>query len=53
MPTCRRMALAQIHFNKAKNPPCAFTAFGHLPAAAEQSTLPIALEAGELRYGHH
>lgn len=41
-----------LDFNKAKNPPCAFTAFATCPLPPKQNTLPIAIEAGELTYGH-
>jgi uncharacterized protein (DUF1684 family) len=42
-----------LDFNKAKNPPCAFTAFATCPLPPKQNTLAIALEAGEKKYGHH
>jgi uncharacterized protein (DUF1684 family) len=45
--------VVDLDFNKAKNPPCAFTAFATCPLPPKQNTLPIALEAGEKKYGHH
>ncbi|HEV2381518.1 MAG TPA: DUF1684 domain-containing protein [Terriglobia bacterium] len=41
-----------LDFNKAYNPPCAFTPYATCPLPPEQSKLSIAIEAGELRYGH-
>jgi uncharacterized protein (DUF1684 family) len=43
-----------IDFNKAYNPPCAFTAFATCPLPPLQNRLPIRVEAGEKRYagGH-
>jgi uncharacterized protein (DUF1684 family) len=45
-----------IDFNKAHNPPCAFTAFATCPLPPEQNHMSIAVQAGE-RYkpmpGHH
>jgi uncharacterized protein (DUF1684 family) len=45
--------VVDLDFNKAKNPPCAFTAFATCPLPPKQNTLPIAVEAGEKKYGHH
>jgi uncharacterized protein (DUF1684 family) len=42
-----------IDFNKAYNPPCAFTAFATCPLPPEQNRLTIAIEAGEKKFGHH
>ncbi|MFL6246616.1 MAG: DUF1684 domain-containing protein [Thermoanaerobaculia bacterium] len=39
-----------IDFNKAYNPPCAFTPFATCPLPPEQNRLPIRIEAGEKRY---
>lgn len=36
-----------LDFNRAENPPCAFTLYATCPLAPEQNTLPIAVEAGE------
>lgn len=41
-----------LDFNKAHNPPCAFTPFATCPLPPKQNHLPIRIEAGELRYGH-
>jgi uncharacterized protein (DUF1684 family) len=41
-----------LDFNKAYNPPCAFTPFATCPLPPKQNHLPIRIEAGELRYGH-
>src|SRR6516162_5455203 len=41
-----------LDFNKAVNPPCAFTPFATCPLPPKQNHLPIRIEAGELRYGH-
>jgi hypothetical protein len=42
-----------VDFNKAYNPPCAFTAFATCPLPPPQNRLPIPVEAGEKRYGEH
>ncbi|HEX3580142.1 MAG TPA: DUF1684 domain-containing protein [Thermoanaerobaculia bacterium] len=43
-----------IDFNKAYNPPCAFTQFATCPLPPPQNRLPFRIEAGELKYrGHH
>lgn len=41
-----------LDFNKAVNPPCAFTPYATCPLPPRQNHLPIRVEAGELRYGH-
>ena len=41
-----------LDFNKAYNPPCAFTAFATCPLPPEQNRLKVRIEAGELD-GHH
>ena len=43
----------ELDFNKAENPPCAFTAFATCPLPPKQNALPLAVEAGEKTYGHH
>ena len=40
-----------LDFNQAYNPPCAFVAYATCPLPPKQNTLPIAVEAGEKRYG--
>ena len=42
-----------IDFNKAYNPPCAFTEFATCPLPPPQNRLPTAIPAGEKKYGHH
>jgi uncharacterized protein len=37
----------ELDFNKAHNPPCAFTAFATCPLPPRQNVLPAAIEAGE------
>jgi uncharacterized protein (DUF1684 family) len=39
-----------LDFNKAYNPPCAFTAYATCPLPSRQNWLPIAIEAGEMAY---
>ncbi|MBZ5669705.1 MAG: DUF1684 domain-containing protein [Acidobacteriia bacterium] len=41
-----------LDFNRAVNPPCAFTPYATCPLPPEQNQLPVRIEAGELRYGH-
>lgn len=40
-----------LDFNRAYNPPCAFTAFATCPLPPKQNVLPVAIEAGEKTYG--
>jgi hypothetical protein len=42
-----------VDFNKAYNPPCAFTPFATCPLPPPQNRLPVAIEAGEKKYGSH
>src|SRR5439155_2263576 len=42
-----------LDFNKAYNPPCAFTPYATCPLPPKQNRLPVRIEAGEKRYGHH
>ena len=42
-----------LDFNKATNPPCAFTAFATCPLPPKQNILAVAIEAGEKSYGTH
>ncbi len=39
-----------LDFNKAENPPCAFTAFATCPLPPQQNRLEVAIKAGEKRY---
>jgi hypothetical protein len=43
----------ELDFNKAYNPPCAFTAFATCPLPPKQNVLTVAIEAGEKKYGKH
>jgi uncharacterized protein len=40
-----------IDFNKAYNPPCAFTSFATCPLPPSQNHLAVAIDAGEKKYG--
>ena len=42
-----------IDFNRAYNPPCAFTAFATCPLPPKQNVLPIPVQAGEKNYDLH
>jgi uncharacterized protein (DUF1684 family) len=42
-----------LDFNKLENPPCAFTPYATCPLPPPQNRLPIAIEAGEMKYGDH
>lgn len=42
-----------IDFNKAYNPPCAFTEFATCPLPPVQNRMNVAVPAGEKNYGHH
>lgn len=42
-----------IDFNKAYNPPCAFTEFATCPLPPKQNVLPFPVRAGEKNYGSH
>jgi uncharacterized protein (DUF1684 family) len=41
-----------LDFNKAYNPPCAFNPYTTCPLPVKQNILPMAIEAGELKYDH-
>jgi uncharacterized protein (DUF1684 family) len=41
-----------LDFNKAENPPCAFTEFATCPLPPKENQLPVRIEAGE-RYTAH
>ena len=40
-----------LDFNKAENPPCAFTPYATCPLPTKQNMLPVRIEAGELKAG--
>ncbi|MEP6902600.1 MAG: DUF1684 domain-containing protein [Actinomycetota bacterium] len=42
-----------LDFNKAENPPCAFTPFATCPLPPPQNRLEVELKAGEKRFGDH
>jgi uncharacterized protein (DUF1684 family) len=42
-----------IDFNRATNPPCAYTAYATCPLAPKSNYLPVAIPAGEQFLGHH
>ena len=42
-----------LDFNKAYNPPCAFTPYATCPLPPKENYLPVKITAGELNYGHH
>jgi uncharacterized protein (DUF1684 family) len=42
-----------LDFNKAYNPPCAFTDYATCPLPPPQNILPFAVAAGEKNYGDH
>jgi hypothetical protein len=42
-----------LDFNRAYNPPCAFTPYATCPLPPKQNRLAVAIEAGELNYGNH
>jgi len=41
-----------LDFNKAYNPPCAFTPYATCPLPPKQNRLAVRIEAGERKYGH-
>ena len=41
-----------LDFNKAYNPPCAFTPYATCPLPPKDNHLPVRVEAGEKKYGH-
>jgi len=41
-----------LDFNRAINPPCAFTPYATCPLPPQQNHLAVRIPAGELRYGH-
>ncbi len=45
--------IVRIDFNRAYNPPCAFTPFATCPLPPLQNRLPFAVEAGERTFGEH
>ena len=41
-----------LDFNRAYNPPCAFTPYATCPLPPTANRLPVRVEAGEKNYGH-
>ena len=41
-----------LDFNKAYNPPCAFTPYATCPLPPQENKIPVRIEAGEKKYGH-
>ncbi|MFM8449457.1 MAG: DUF1684 domain-containing protein [Haliscomenobacter sp.] len=52
-PTADANGKTIIDFNKAYNPPCAFTKFATCLLPPAENSLPFAIRAGELSYGDH
>ncbi len=52
VPTPDANGKMMIDFNKAYNPPCAFTAYATCPLPPEQNKLPVQITAGEKSYAH-
>jgi uncharacterized protein len=48
-----KAGVVELDFNKAYNPPCAFTAFATCPLPPRQNVMAVAIEAGEKSYGKH
>lgn len=42
-----------LDFNRAYNPPCAFTPYATCPLPPKQNKLPVRVDAGERRFGEH
>jgi len=45
--------MVELDFNRAYNPPCAFTEFATCPLPPAGNRTPVAVRAGERRYGSH
>ena len=41
-----------LDFNRAHNPPCAYTAYATCPLPPQQNSLAVRIEAGELNFKH-
>ena len=42
-----------LDFNRAENPPCAWTAYATCPLPPKENALSVPVEAGEMFTGHH
>ncbi len=45
-----RAGVAIVDFNRAYNPPCAFSPYATCPLPLKRNQLPVAIEAGEHAY---
>jgi uncharacterized protein (DUF1684 family) len=45
--------MVELDFNKAYNPPCAFTPYATCPLPPKENRLDVRIAAGELKYGSH
>jgi hypothetical protein len=45
--------IVDLDFNRAYTPPCTFTPYATCPLPPKENRLPIAIEAGELRFASH
>jgi uncharacterized protein (DUF1684 family) len=45
--------IVDLDFNKAYNPPCAYTDYATCPLPPRQNWLPVPIEAGEKLYEAH
>jgi uncharacterized protein len=45
--------MVDLDFNKAYNPPCAFTPYATCPLPPKENRLAVRIAAGEMRYGSH
>ena len=43
--------MVDLDFNKSYNPPCTFTPYATCPLPPKENTVPVPIEAGEMRYG--
>ncbi len=47
------LGMVELDFNKAYNPPCAFTKFATCPLPPKENYLHLKVTAGEKKYGNH
>jgi uncharacterized protein (DUF1684 family) len=47
-----KAGVVDLDFNRAYNPPCAFTDFATCPLPVKENQLPVRIAAGELRWTH-
>jgi len=48
-----RDGVIELDFNKAYNPPCAFTPYATCPLPPKENKLDVRIPAGELKYASH